>query len=153
MKVIEFLDSKGVHYELSQHRPTFTAQQMAAEEHVPGMAVAKPVVVRADKTFYLCVLPACCKIDFDALRRSLGVQDVVLADEDEIAGLFDDCTLGAEPPFGHLYGLETLMDSTLEQDTFIVFQAGTHELAIRMDFDDYKKMAQPRVLSFSYHTR
>ena len=153
MKVIEFLDSKGVHYETSQHRPAFTAQQMAAEEKVKGMAVAKPVVVKADNTFYLCVLPACCKIDFDALKKALGVEQVVLADEEEIAKIFDDCTLGAEPPFGHLYGLETLMDQTLEQDSFIVFQAGTHELAIRMDLDDYKKLAQPRILNFSYHTR
>lgn len=153
MKVVEFLDSKGVHYEMSQHRPTFTAQQMAAEEHVPGMAVAKPVVVRADKTFYVCVLPACCKIDFDALKRTLKAHEAVLADEDEMAGLFDDCTLGSEPPFGHLYGLETLMDASLEEDAFIVFQAGTHELAIRMDLDDYKKLAQPRVFQFSYHMR
>lgn len=153
MKVVEFLDSKGVHYELSQHRPTFTAQQMAAEEHVPGMAVAKPVVVRADKKFYLCVLPACCKIDFDALKPALKSKQVVLADEDEMAELFEDCTLGSEPPFGHLYGLETLMDASLDKDPFIVFQAGTHELAIRMDMDDYKKLAKPRVLNFSYHMR
>jgi Ala-tRNA(Pro) deacylase len=153
MKVVEFLDSKGVHYEMSQHRPTFTAQQMAAEEHVPGMAVAKPVVVRADKKFYLCVLPACCKIDFDALKLALKAKETALADEDEMAGLFDDCTLGSEPPFGELYGLETLMDASLEKDPYIVFQAGTHELAIRMDLDDYKKLARPRVLHYSYHTR
>lgn len=153
MKVVEFLDSKGVYYEMSQHRPAFTAQQMAAEEHVPGMAVAKPVVVRADKTFYLCVLPACCKIDFDALRQALKAKRAALADEDEMAGLFDDCTLGSEPPFGHLYGLETLMDASLEEDAFIVFQAGTHELAIRMDMDDYKALARPRILRYSYHMR
>jgi Ala-tRNA(Pro) deacylase len=122
MKVVEFLDSKGVHYEMTQHRPTFTAQQMAAEEHVPGIEVAKPVVVRVDGTFYLCVLPACCKINFDALRRALKAKEVVLADEDEMATLFEDCTLGAEPPFGHLYGLETLMDGSLEDDPFIVFK-------------------------------
>ena len=120
---------------------------------VPGMAVAKPVVVRADKKFYLCVLPACCKIDFDALKAALKAKQVALADEDDMAGLFEDCTLGSEPPFGHLYGLETLMDASLDKDPFIVFQAGTHELAIRMDMEDYKKLAKPRALNFSYHMR
>lgn len=151
MKVVELLDSAGVHYEMSQHRPTFTAQQMAAEEHVPGMYVAKPVVVKADSRYYLCVLPACSKIDFDALKRSLGVNSVHLADEDELRPLFSDCAIGAEPPFGKLYGLETLMDQSLEDDPYIVFQAGTHELAIRMDMNDFKKLAEPRVLKFSYH--
>ncbi|MCI0499571.1 MAG: YbaK/EbsC family protein [Planctomycetales bacterium] len=151
MNVVEFLDSRGVRYEVKQHRPTFTAQQMAAEEHVPGMNVAKPVVIRADEKFFLCVLPACCKIDTDALKKSLGVRRVALADEDQLARLFGDCALGAEPPFGHLYGLETLMDASLEDDPYVVFQAGTHESAIRMDLSDYKKLAQPRVLKFSYH--
>ena len=31
MNVIEFLDSQSVKYEVTHHRPTFTAQQMAAE--------------------------------------------------------------------------------------------------------------------------
>jgi Ala-tRNA(Pro) deacylase len=151
MKVVELLDSAGVHYEISQHRPTFTAQQMAAEEHVSGMYVAKPVVVKAGDQYYLCVLPACCKIDFDALKEQLGAQNVELADEDELSSLFSDCAMGAEPPFGQLYGLPTLMDEMLEQDPFIVFQAGTHELAIRMDMQDFVHLAQPRILKFSYH--
>ena len=151
MKVVEFLNGKGVHYEMTQHRPTFTAQQMAAEEHVSGMNVAKPVVVKAENTFYLCVLPACCKIDMDAVKSELKIDHLQLADEEELAHLFEDCSLGAEPPFGDLYGLETLMDSALENDPYIVFQAGTHETAIRMDLDDYKRLANPRVFGFSYH--
>ena len=151
MKVMEFLDKQGVHYETTQHRPTFTAQQMAAEEHVPGMHVAKPVVVRAGQTYFLCVLPACCKIDMDALKKHLGGGQVSLADEREMGELFEDCALGAEPPFGHLYGMETLMDEALREDPSIVFQAGTHELAVRMDLDDYLRLARPKVLKFSYH--
>jgi Ala-tRNA(Pro) deacylase len=151
MKVVELLDSAGVHYEISRHRPTFTAQQMAAEEHVPGMNVAKPVAIKADDRYYLCVLPACCKIDLDALKEQLVAGNVELVDEEEMSRIFQDCALGAEPPFGQLYGLETLMDETLEQDPFIVFQAGTHELAIRMDMDDFLHLAKPRILKFSYH--
>ena len=76
MEVLEFLDKVSARYEVSQHRPTFTAQQMAAEEHVPGMQVAKPVIIKADEEYYMCVLPACCKVDLDALAilqaRNLG---------------------------------------------------------------------------------
>lgn len=151
MNVTEYLDSKNVHYEISQHRPTFTAQQMAAEEHVPGMNVAKPVLVNADDTFYLCVLPACCKIDMDMLKKGIGVGKIRLADEAEMARMFGDCALGAEPPFGDLFGLETVMDSKLQDDSYIIFQAGTHELAVRMDLSDYKNLANPRIFSFSYH--
>lgn len=151
MKVTEFLDAEDVHYEVSRHRPSFTAQQMAAEEHVPGIDVAKPVVIRADETYYLCVLSACCKIDMDTLKKYLKADKIELADEEELAKLFGDCALGAEPPFGHLYGVKTLLDETLSKESQVVFQAGTHELAVRMEMDDFCKLEKPQVTSFSYH--
>jgi Ala-tRNA(Pro) deacylase len=152
MRVTEYLEKEGVEYEIREHRATFTAQQMAAEEHVPGMTVAKPVVIKADKDFYMCVLPACHKIDFDMLKEQLGAKQIDLADEKEMAGIFGDCALGAEPPFGNLYQLKTIMDQSLEDDDEIVFQGGTHEQAVRIAMDDYKRLVQPKILAFSYHT-
>lgn len=153
MALLSFLDSNKVRYELTKHRPAFTAQQMAAEEHVPGMAVAKPVLVQADGTYYMCVLPACCKIDLAALKQGIGARDVRLADETEMVKLFGDCELGAEPPIGMLYGIETLMDKSLDKDEFITFQAGSHDQAVRIKLSDYKILAGPRILSFAYHSR
>ncbi|UCC99347.1 MAG: YbaK/EbsC family protein [Phycisphaerales bacterium] len=151
MRVIEFLDKSAVHYEVSEHPPAFTAQQMAAAEHEPGKYVAKPVIIRADGKYLMCVLSACYKIDVAALKSQLGAKSVALAEEKEIGALFDDCDLGAEPPFGNLYDLQTIMDKALEKDDHITFQAGTHERAIRMGMDDYRKLVQPKVLEFSYH--
>jgi Ala-tRNA(Pro) deacylase len=152
MRVTEYLEKQGVEYKIREHRSTFTAQQMAAAEHVPGMAVAKPVVVKADNKFYMCVLPACCKIDFDVLKEQIGVQRIELADEKEMAQIFGDCALGAEPPFGNLYQIETIMDQSLEEDDEIVFQGGTHEKAIRISIEDYRRLVHPRILTFGYHT-
>jgi Ala-tRNA(Pro) deacylase len=151
MALLKYLDSKSVRYEVLKHRPAFTAQQLAAEEHIPGIQVAKPVLVKADGKYYLCVLPACCKIVFSALEQYIRVAEVRLADESEMAEVFGGCELGAEPPFGHLYGIETLMEASLEKDEFIAFQAETHEHAVRMRLADYKKLACPRIVSFSYH--
>jgi len=150
MKLMDFLDKVSVDYEVTEHLPTFTSQELAAEEHIPGIMVAKPVIIRADEEYYMCVLPACYKIDFDTLKRQVGADEIELADENEMAKIFDDCSLGAEPPFGILYGLLTFMDSSLEDDEYIVFQGGTHEKAIKMDMKEYLKLARPRVLSFCY---
>jgi prolyl-tRNA editing enzyme YbaK/EbsC (Cys-tRNA(Pro) deacylase) len=43
------------------------------------------------------------------------------------------------------------MDKALEEDDHIMFQAGTHDKAIRMSMDDYRKLVKPKVLEFSYH--
>ncbi|MHA2314702.1 MAG: aminoacyl-tRNA deacylase [Candidatus Hermodarchaeia archaeon] len=151
MRVIELLDKSAVRYEVTEHPPAFTAQQMAAVEHEPGKYVAKPVIVKADGEYMMCVLSACYKIDLRALKSQLGAKSVELAQEKEIGKIFDDCELGAEPPFGNLYDLPTIMDKALEEDDHITFQGGTHEKAIRMSMDDYKKLVEPKVLEFSYH--
>lgn len=152
MKLMNFLERVSADYEVTEHMPIFTSQQLAAEEHVPGLMVAKPVIIRADEEYYMCVLPACYKIDFDTLKRQVGACEIELASESEMLKLFDDCALGAEPPFGILYGLLTFMDTSLEDDEYIVFQGGTHETAIKMDMHEYIRLAQPRILSFCYPT-
>ncbi len=150
MKLIEFLDKSGVNYEVSKHQPAFTAQSMAAVEHEPGKYVAKPVIVKADDKYVMCVLPACYKIDLRALKNQLGAKKVELVEEKDIGKIFGDCELGAQPPFGNLYDLPTIIDKTLEKDDHIMFQSGTHEKAIRMSMADYQKLASPKVLEFSY---
>jgi Ala-tRNA(Pro) deacylase len=120
--------------------PAFTAQQMAAVEHEPGKYVAKPVIIKADGKHIMCVLAACYKIDLGELKKQLGAKSVDLADENQIGKIFEDCELGAEPPFGNLYDLPVIM-----------VQAGTHEKAIRMSMEDYRKLVKPKVLEFSYH--
>ena len=151
MRVTEFLDKSAVPYEVKEHPAVFTAQQMAAIEHEPGQYVAKPVIVKADGEYLMCVLSACYKIDLGALKDQIGARSVELAEEKEIGEIFPDCELGAEPPFGNLYDLPTVMDEALETDDHITFQAGTHEKAIRMSMDDYRKLVKPKVLGFSYH--
>ncbi len=151
MEITSYLDEKQVHYQISVHRPVFTSQKMAAEEHVSGMNVAKPVIVQADGRYYMCVIPACCKIDLELLRSQLGAGEVMLVSEKEMERLFPGCEIGAEPPFGDIYGMQTLVDKSLHDDDFLVFQGGRHDRAIKISRQDYERIARPRVLSFSYH--
>jgi len=151
MRVIDFLDKSTVSYEVTKHPPAFTAQQMAAAEHEPGKYVAKPVIVKTDGRYVMCVLSACYKVDLGALKNQLGAKSVELAKEREIGKIFEDCELGAEPPFGNLYDLPTIMDKALDEDEHIMFQGGTHDKAIRMSMADYRRLVEPKVLEFSYH--
>lgn len=151
MRVTEFLDESAVPYQVTEHAPTFTAQQMAAAEHEPGKYVAKPVIIKVDGKYIMCVLAACNKIDLGALKGQLGAKSVDLAPENEIGEIFEDCELGAEPPFGNLYDLPVIMDKALVNDDHIIFQAGSHSQAIKMSMDDYRSLVEPKVLDFSYH--
>ncbi|MBN1359368.1 MAG: YbaK/EbsC family protein [Sedimentisphaerales bacterium] len=149
MRVTKFLDQAGVKYDVREHTPVFTSQGLAQREHERGKYVAKPVIVRADNRYVMCVLPAPQKVDLSKLKEHLGADVVELANEDQIAKLFPDCELGAEPPFGNLYDLATFMDKTLEQDDHIMVQAGTHAKAIRMSMADYQRLVRPKVLELA----
>jgi len=151
MEVLEFLKKSGVRYEVTEHKPAFTAQSMAAVEHEPGKYVAKPVIVKADGKYVMCVVSANHKIDLRTLKSQLPAKSVELATEEDMEKIFGDCELGAEPPFGNLYDLPTIMDKALEGDDHIMFQGGTHEKAIRISMDDYRKLVAPKLLEFSYH--
>ena len=151
MGLIELLENESVDYKCLSHNPIYCAQKMAQVEHVKGHYIAKPVVIKADNAFYMCVVPGCCKIDLDTLTSLLGAEEARLATEQELAGIFPDCEIGAEPPFGSLYDLSTLMDKRLMDDEFIIFQSGSHEKAIKITMEDYLKLESPTTLSFSYH--
>jgi Ala-tRNA(Pro) deacylase len=150
MNVFEYLDQSNARYSVSDHAPTYSAQVMAAEEHEKGQYVAKPVIVKSQGNFIMCVLAAPDKVIFEKLRDYLGTDDVMLASEEEIREIFPDCEEGAEPPFGRLYGVRTIMDNGLEDDDHIVFQAGSHDKAIRMSMSDYLALAQPEIVDFAY---
>jgi Ala-tRNA(Pro) deacylase len=149
MQVIDYLDQSGVAYDVRQHPPVFTAQGLAQREHEHGKYIAKPVIIKADGQYVMCVLPAPYKVDLGKLKTHLGAKVVELADEEQIGKLFPDCELGAEPPFGNLYDLPTLMDKALERDDHIMLQAGTHSKAVRMSMADYRRLVQPKVLEFA----
>ncbi len=149
MDVDVLLRRHGMSFTKTTHPATFTAQRLAAESHTPGQNVAKPVLVRIGTTYVLCVVPACRRVDLDAVARAMNVEGAALASEHELAQVFDDCELGAEPPFGEPYGIPTLMDATLRDDEYLVFQAGTHTEAVRMLRADYERVAEPIVAPIS----
>ena len=82
---------------------------------------------------------------------ALGLKSVRLADESELAKLFPDVEVGAEPPFGQLYDLPVLVDEHLAAEEEIVFQAGTHCQAIRIAYGDYATLAHPQVTDLAVH--
>ncbi len=148
-RLTEYLDATGVAYEIVHHRLDFSAQHTAADTHTPGRAFAKPVVLKTARGFVLAVIPAHLKIDFGKAHDLLG-PDTVLADEADIATLFPDCEVGAEPVIGHLYGLPVYLAPDFTEDAFITFNGGTHHEAIRMRYEDFAQLCDFTLLDLCW---
>ena len=147
-RLIEFLNQSQVHYEIVHHPVAFTAQELAAIEGVKGLEHAKVVMVKAETRIVMLVLPASYRVDWKRVQAMTGAVPALAAEAD-FKVLFPDCEVGTMPPFGHLYGVEMLLDVGFEQNTRIAFEAGTHSDAIKMSFADFARLAQARVADFA----
>lgn len=145
----EFLDSHHVRYFVISHSPAYTAQEIAAAAHIPGMEMAKTVMVSIDGKLAMVVLPASKQLDFDLLRDLRGTRDVELAEEAEFSDLFPECEIGAMPPFGNLYGMKVYVDESMDDDLDITFNAGVHTELLRLSWADYKRLVNPVMASVS----
>ena len=148
-KLREFLDGHGVKYVTISHSKAYTAQEIAASAHIPGKELAKTVMIKVDGKMAMAVLPASTKVNLHLLREVTAAKDVALATEREFQDMFQDCELGAMPPFGNLYGMEVFASSKLAEDEEIAFNAGSHTELIRLAYRDFERLVQPRVVNFT----
>ena len=148
MRIPDFLSDQRVSCEFLPHPPAFTAQKRAKYLHVSGGQVGKCVLLRGPSGYLLAVLPATHRVSLEALTKALG-GPVRLASGGELADVFRDCEWGVAPPFGRLYGLDTLLEEGILPDAWLVFETHTHTEAVRIRCADYELLEQPRRLQFA----
>jgi Ala-tRNA(Pro) deacylase len=147
MKLVEFLTDHDVPFDELEHQETFSAQRMAHALHLPGREVAKTVLLRADRgyAYFVAVLPATKEIDLRRASIALGGSRLELAKEAEVAEHCPDCETGVLPPFGSQYAMRTLVDRSVLQQEEMVFESNTHDRAIRIKSQDFRRLEEPLV--------
>lgn len=137
-----YLDTLDADYELIEHSPTTSAIQNAALCHVPPDRIAKAVLLDTLDDYLLAVLPSDRRVDLADLRSQLGAKPR-LADESEVAIIFEDCALGAVPPLGFGYGVTTIVDDALDGAPDIYFEGGDHVSLVHMDQAEFARLTRP----------
>ena len=136
-------------YQVHQHFPVHSANQLAHAEHTSGHRVAKPVFFAAGAQPVTVVVPASTQVDTDRVRAILGRTDVHLASEDDIAHCFKGCNPGCVPPLRIRSDQVLLMDRSLANLGTILFAGGTSEVAVSMRFRAWYRMVRPGVGRFT----
>ena len=145
-----YLD-RNVAYDLIPHERAMTSMRTAEACHIPGDCLAKGIVLRRNGGYALAVLPASHHIHLPDLRLQLG-DDISLASEDEISLLFLDCARGAVPPVGKCYGLEVVIDESINEQPEVYMEGGDHETLIHMGHAQFEQItADAQRGRFSIH--
>ncbi len=137
LTLLEYLEWEGVDYELLHHEPSYDSLHTAEAAHVSGDQLAKCVVLEDEKGYLMAVIPATHELELDTLNQQLH-RNLQLANEKEVADLFEDCETGAVPPLPEAYGYEAIVDDSLSECDTIYMEAGDHRELVRISGDDFQ---------------
>lgn len=147
-KLQDYLKQARASFTVAKHAVAYTAQEIAASQHVSGRQLAKSVLVNTDQGSALAVLPATQLIDLKRLKTLLGAKTIAIGKEADIKQRFPDIEVGAMSPFGNLYGVPVVVDRSLAAADQIVFNGGTHTETVTMRYQDFAALAKPKTGSF-----
>ncbi len=147
----DYLEARGVGFQLVPHTRAMSSSEAAEAAHVPGALLAKTVVVVVEDSDDAVgvVVPSTKHVDLGAVREELGRQ-CGLATERSIERIFDDCETGSIPAVPQAYGLDVLVDDSLKGLSEVYFQAGAHTELARLSGEDFDRlMSGAKTGSFS----
>jgi Ala-tRNA(Pro) deacylase len=134
-----YLHQQGIDFEIVNHPRTVSSMKTAESAHIPGSQLAKTVVLEDDKGYVMVVLPATHYVKLRTLNEQLH-RDLRFAREEELSDLFTDCDLGAIPPVGQAYGIETWVDDSLTTQPDVYVEAGDHQELLRLSATRFQTM-------------
>lgn len=135
----KFLSDNAIAYELLPHTHTATSLNSASAAHVPGNKMAKSVILEDEDGYLMAVIPATEHVKIRELNQTLN-RNMGLATEIELHHLFQDCEIGAIPPVGLAYGVETVVDDSLMLCNDVYFEAGDHEELVHVKGASFRKL-------------
>ena len=137
-----YLTERRVPYEVLCHSHTGSSKETAQAAHIPGARMAKSVILEDDNGYVMAILSAAHRLDLGELHRQLN-RPLGLVTEQELCSLFQDCDVGAVPPIGPAYGMETVVDDTLVEQPDVYLEAGDHEQLIHLSGEDFESLLEP----------
>jgi len=137
-KVLNFLEKSKIKFEIIEHKKVFTAFDKSQTLKVPQKIVGKTLVLKADKKLILALIPANKKLDLRKLKK-FG-KKIELAKESQIKKKLKGVKVGAVPPFGVLWGLPTIVDSSFKKQKEMILNSGDWNYSIKISSKNLEKL-------------
>ena len=139
-KIINFLDKNKAKYEIIKHRTVYTAFDKAATLRVTPKIIGKTLVVKLDKNPALILIPASKNLDKQKLKKIAKIKSIDFIKEAWMKKNLKGIKIGAVPPFGNLWKLQTFVDRGLTQNPKIIINGGEYTFSIKIKAGDMKKL-------------
>jgi prolyl-tRNA editing enzyme YbaK/EbsC (Cys-tRNA(Pro) deacylase) len=162
-KVIKFLDSNKIKYEIVNHRTVYTAYDKAATLKVRPNVIGKTLVLKTNKDLVIVLIPgnknldknkflkvvnkwsnSCGRIRVPECSRKGGARlrysHADFVSEKLMKNKFRGVKIGAVPPFGSLYKLLTFVDRGLLKEKNVFVNSGIYEASFKLSPKVFEKV-------------
>lgn len=146
-KIINYLEKMGVSHDLLEHKTVYTAIDAANTLKKKINQIAKSLVVKADKDYYLVLLPADKNLSEEKLRKLVSKQKgkevkTVKIPGEKIMQNALKIKQGALSAFGKAHKLPVIVDKELEKAKKVIFSTGGLNHSVEMKVKDFIEMEE-----------
>ena len=126
-EVYDFLTSRGIEYEVTEHGAVFNMEEMSHVELLHPEADAKNLFVRDDKkrNYYLITVRGDKRVDLKKFREEHSTRQLSFASENDLMSLLD-LIPGAVTPLGILNDSEKKVKLFLDEELLKCGLIGVH---------------------------
>lgn len=152
-KIVKYLKDAGIPHEVLEHKTVYTAMDAAATMRKKMGEIAKSLLVKADKDYFLIILPADHNLDFKKLAKALKQLHkknyaVVKIPGEKIMTELLKLKEGTISAFGKLHNLPVVVDKNLAKAKKAVFGTGNFNHSIEMAVRDFIRLENAFLGSF-----
>lgn len=144
--VLRLLDSQGIHYELAEHAPVYTIEEIDALKLSHADCIAKNLFIRDDKKqqYFLLAAQKSKRTDLKQLQARIGTRRLSFASEADLSSILG-LAKGEVTPLGVLNDRErrvTVLLDTVFQDGLIGIHPNTNTATIWLKANDLFRLIE-----------
>ncbi len=142
VKLVKYLEEHGIDHEILEHRTVYTAMDAAATMKKKMNEIAKALYVKADRDYYVVILPADQNLDFPKLTKCLSASSdkpykAIKIPGEKIMQNALKIKTGALSAFGGLQKLPVVVEKGLTKTKKAVFSSGSFNHSVEMAVKDF----------------
>lgn len=143
-KIKNYLDKQNIDYEEIAHKTVYTAYDAAQTLKKELKEIAKNLIVKADNTYALVVVPADKRLDLNKIKKALKAKKVSIPNEQVIVKILK-IKPGAVSSFGKLHKLEMLVDKAMISTKKAIFSTGSVTDSVLIKVKDFVQMEEAKL--------
>lgn len=143
-KIKSYLDKQNIDYEEIAHKTVYTAYDAAQTLKKELKDIAKNLIVKADNTYALVIVPADKRLDLNKIKKALKAKKVSIPNEKVIVRVLK-IKPGAVSSFGKLHKLEMLVDKAMVGTKKAIFSTGSVTDSVLIKVKDFIQMEEAKM--------